>query len=151
MVSKEQFEFQIWRVNMRTKTLQREAVPESWNHLGGRGLSARILLDETDPLCDPMGARNKLVFAPGLLVGHMLSSTDRISIGGKSPLTGGIKEANAGGRTGLQMSHLGIKALILEDQPAEPGWWVMLGSRPPRAERSHPWRNCRTPEGPRER
>ena len=64
-------------------------------------------------------------FAPGLLVGHMLSSTDRISVGGKSPLTGGIKEANAGGRTGLHMATMGIKALILEDQPAEEGFWVL--------------------------
>jgi aldehyde:ferredoxin oxidoreductase len=55
----------------------------------------------------------------------MLSSTDRISIGGKSPLTGGIKEANAGGRTGLQLAHLGIKALIIEDEPGEPGWWLL--------------------------
>ena len=101
--------------------------PKAWERLGGRGLSARILLDEIDPACDPLGPNNKLVFAPGLLVGHMVSSTDRISIGGKSPLTGGIKEANAGGRTGLQMTHLGMKALILEDWPAEPG---LLGPVP---------------------
>ncbi|MBU2610065.1 MAG: aldehyde ferredoxin oxidoreductase, partial [Chloroflexi bacterium] len=62
---------------------------------------------------------------PGLLVGHMLSSCDRISIGGKSPLTGGVKEANAGGTTGLQMAYLGIRALIIEEIPAEPGFWVL--------------------------
>ncbi len=72
--------------------------------------------------CDPLGPENKLIFAPGLLVGHMLSSTDRISMGGKSPLTGGIKEANAGGRTGLHMTHMGIHALIIEDQPKEDGY-----------------------------
>ena len=55
----------------------------------------------------------------------MLSSTDRISIGGKSPLTGGIKEANAGGRTGLHMALMGMKALILEDQPQTEGYWVL--------------------------
>ena len=120
------YSLQTWRVNMRTRTLKREPFPQSWERLGGRGLSARILLDEIDPACEPLGPNNKLVFAPGLLVGHMLSSTDRISIGGKSPLTGGIKEANAGGRTGLQMTHLGIKALIMEDWPAEPGLWVLF-------------------------
>jgi aldehyde:ferredoxin oxidoreductase len=55
----------------------------------------------------------------------MLSSTDRISVGGKSPLTGGIKESNAGGRTGLHMTHMGIHALIIEDQPQEEGFWVL--------------------------
>ncbi|MBP1777140.1 MAG: Aldehyde ferredoxin oxidoreductase, N-terminal domain, partial [candidate division NC10 bacterium] len=36
----------VWRVNLREQSLKREAVPEGWNRLGGRGLSARILLDE---------------------------------------------------------------------------------------------------------
>ena len=120
-----EFQSQIWRINTRTQSLLREPVPVSWYRLGGRGLLARILLDEVDATCDPLGPGNKLIYAPGLLVGHMLSSTDRISVGGKSPLTGGIKEANAGGRTGLHMAQMGMKALILEDQPEEAGFWVL--------------------------
>jgi aldehyde:ferredoxin oxidoreductase len=120
-----EFKSQVWRVNVREQTLKLEPVPDSWKRLGGRGLLARILLDEVDAKCDPLGAENKLIFAPGLLVGHMLSSTDRISVGGKSPLTGGIKEANAGGRTGLHMTHMGIHALIIEDQPKEDSFWVL--------------------------
>ena len=115
----------IWRVNVRTQTLILEPVPQTWIRLGGRGLLARILVDEVDATCQPLGPANKLIFAPGLLVGHMLSSTDRISIGGKSPLTGGVKEANAGGRTGLHMALMGMKALILEDQPQTEGYWVL--------------------------
>lgn len=116
---------EVWRVNVKTHLLTRESVPEAWSRLGGRGLLDHILLDEVDPTCDPLGPGNKLIFAPGLLVGHMLSSTDRISIGGKSPLTGGIKEANAGGRTGLHMATMGIHALIIEDAPQEDGYWVL--------------------------
>jgi aldehyde:ferredoxin oxidoreductase len=119
------FKSQVLRVNVRERTLKLEPVPEAWSRLGGRGLLARILLDEVDAKCDPLGAGNKLIFAPGLLVGHMLSSTDRISVGGKSPLTGGIKEANAGGRTGLHMAMMGIHALIIEDQPEDDGFWVL--------------------------
>ncbi len=120
-----EYKSQIWRVNTRSQSLKREDVPDSWARLGGRGLLARILLDEVEATCDPLGPGNKLIFAPGLLVGHILSSTDRISVGGKSPLTGGVKEANAGGRTGLRMAHMGMKALILEDQPEEDGFWVL--------------------------
>src|SRR5512139_4285795 len=116
---------QIWRINRRSQTCYREDVPQSWEQLGGRGLTARILLDEVDPTCEPLGAKNKLIFAAGLLVGHMLSSCDRISVGAKSPLTRGIKESNAGGRTGLQLAHLGIKALIIEGQPEAPGLWIL--------------------------
>ncbi|HSO13028.1 MAG TPA: aldehyde ferredoxin oxidoreductase N-terminal domain-containing protein, partial [Anaerolineales bacterium] len=120
-----EYKSNIWRVNVREQTLNLESVPESWKRLGGRGLLARILLDEVDAKCDALGAGNKLIFAPGLLVGHMLSSTDRISVGGKSPLTGGIKEANAGGRTGLHMATMGIHALIIEDLPEAEGFWVL--------------------------
>jgi len=115
----------VWRVNVNTQQLTLEPVPESWQKLGGRALIARILVDEVPGACEPLGIYNKLLFTPGLLVGHMLSSCDRISVGGKSPLTGGVKEANAGGTTGLQMAYLGIKALILENKPSDHGWWVI--------------------------
>jgi aldehyde:ferredoxin oxidoreductase len=120
------FEYCVWRVNSRTKEITREPVPQSWQRLGGRALIARILLDEVPPMCEPLGPLNKLLFTPGLLVGHMLSSCDRISVGGKSPLTGGVKEANAGGTTGLHLMFLGIKALIIEDKPINDVWSVLL-------------------------
>jgi len=115
---------EIWRVNVRTREGRREPVPDAWQRLGGRGLIARILLEEVPPSTDPLGPDNRLIFAPGLLGGYMLSSADRVSVGGKGPLTGTVKEANAGGRTGLALARLGIQALILEDQ-APDGWWVL--------------------------
>lgn len=109
----------VWRINVSNHVLTRENPSPTWQRLGGRGLIARILLDEVPPACDPLGPLNKLVFTPGLLVGHMLSSCDRLSVGGKSPLTGTVKESNSGGTTGLQMTYLGIHALILEGAPPE--------------------------------
>lgn len=112
----------IWRINLQTKIQHIADTPESWQNLGGRGLLAKIMLDEVDPNCDPLGSNNKLIFSPGLMVGHRLSSLDRKSIGGKNPLTGGIKEANAGGRTGTQ---LGIKALIIKASPDDQNWSII--------------------------
>jgi len=109
----------IWRVDTEHRTVTQEPVPPDWEHLGGRGLIARILLDEVPPACDPLGPQNRLVFAAGHLSGHSLSSCDRISIGAKSPLTGGIKESNAGGTTGLHLALLGIKAFILSGAPTD--------------------------------
>jgi len=116
---------QVWRVDVESRTLKQEPVPPAWERLGGRGLVARILVDEVPPACEPLGPKNKLIFAPGLLVGHMLSSLDRISLGGKSPLTGGVKESNAGGSTGLHLTSMGIKALIVEGWPKDSGWSVL--------------------------
>ncbi len=119
------YELRVWRVNVRTQTLAREPAPSAWERLGGRGLLARILLDEMDAACEPLGPENRLIFAPGLLVGHMLSASDRLSAGAKSPLTGGFRESNCGGSTGLHLTNMGIKALILEDRPSEPGFWIL--------------------------
>ncbi|MBW2285550.1 MAG: aldehyde ferredoxin oxidoreductase, partial [Deltaproteobacteria bacterium] len=59
-------------------------------------------------------AENKLIFAPGLLAGSIAPNSGRISVGAKSPLTGGTKEANVGGTAGHKLGRLGIKAVILE-------------------------------------
>ncbi len=115
----------IWRINTKSWTSSIDQTPVSWQQLGGRGLLAKILLDEVEPGCYPLGPKNKLIFAPGLLTGHRLSSLDRISIGGKSPLTGGIKEANAGGRTGFHLTNLGIKALVIEHIPEDKEWKII--------------------------
>jgi aldehyde:ferredoxin oxidoreductase len=115
----------IVRVNMGTGTASIESVPEKYQMLGGRGLIAQLLLDEIDPACDPLGKENKLIIAPGLLGGTKVSTSGRISIGAKSPLTGGIKEANSGGVVGRQLSRLGIKTVVIEDKPAEKASYVL--------------------------
>ena len=116
----------VLRANLETSTVHYEDVSESWQRYGGRALTARFLLDEVPPTCDPLGPYNKLIWAPGLLVGHMLSSIDRISIGGKSPLTGGVKEANAGGTTGMRIVWLRLFALVIEGGPPSDGSWKLL-------------------------
>lgn len=118
-------EERVWRANVEHRTITTEPVPESWGRLGGRALIPRVLLDEIPATCDPLGPFNKVVWAPGLLVGHMITSCDRISVGGKSPLTGGVKESNAGGSTGLKIAHLGIRALILEGAPTDDSWQLL--------------------------
>lgn len=118
-------ELQVWRISTRMHEFKKQPVPPNWERTGGRGLIARVLLDEVPADCDPLGKDNKLIYAPGLFVGHSLTSCDRISIGGKSPLTGGVKESNAGGTTGLALVMLGIKTLILEDMPEDDKWWVL--------------------------
>ncbi len=114
---------EILRVNMTDRTATFEEVPEKYQHLAGRGLTSTILYDEVDPTCHPLGPNNKLVFAPGLLTGSVAPTTARVSVGGKSPLTGTIKESNAGTGWGQQLAKLGIKAVVVEGHPKEEGWW----------------------------
>ena len=108
------------RVDMTTQTASVEPFPAKWRLLGGRALSARILIEECDPKCEPLGAGNVLVMAPGVMSGTSAPTSGRISIGGKSPLTGGIKEANAGGNPGQDLQKLGYRVIVVKGKPADP-------------------------------
>jgi aldehyde:ferredoxin oxidoreductase len=87
--------------------------------LGGRALTSEIVSKEVPPLCHPLGADNKLVIAPGLLSGTAAAMSGRLSIGCKSPLTGTIKEANAGGQAAQVLARLGYSAIVLEGKPKD--------------------------------
>ncbi|MCF8110737.1 MAG: aldehyde ferredoxin oxidoreductase [Desulfobacteraceae bacterium] len=86
---------------------------------GGRGMTSAIIAKEVPPLCHPLGEDNKLVIAPGLLSGSAAAMSGRISVGCKSPLTGGIKEANSGGQPAQVLARLGYAAIVLEGKPAD--------------------------------
>jgi aldehyde:ferredoxin oxidoreductase len=109
----------ILRLNMSDLSVKSEEVGEAYQGLGGRGLTAAVVSKEVEPTCSPIGPNNKLVFAPGLLGGTNCANSGRISVGGKSPLTGGIKEANSGGQAGGYLARLGIGALIVEGMSEE--------------------------------
>lgn len=94
-----------------------ETPPGAYAGLGGRALTSSIISKEVPPTCHPLSADNKLVIAPGLLSGSSGAMTGRISIGCKSPLTGGIKEANAGGQPAQVLARLGYAAIVLEGKP----------------------------------
>ena len=85
--------------------------------MGGRGMTSMVVFKEVPPDCHPLGPENKFVIAPGLVTGSAASTSGRISVGCKSPLTGGIKEANAGGQAGQVLARLGYAAIILEGSP----------------------------------
>jgi aldehyde:ferredoxin oxidoreductase len=111
------------RVNMTDRTATYEDVPDKYKFLGGRGLTSTIVCDEVDPTCHPLGPNNKLVFAPGIITGTNAPTSGRISVGGKSPLTGGIKESNAGTAWSQLVARLGLKAIVVEGYPEDDGWW----------------------------
>ncbi len=87
--------------------------------MGGRALTSAIVSKEVPPTCHPLSEDNKLVIAPGLLSGSAAAMSGRISVGCKSPLTGGIKEANAGGQPSQMLGRLGFAAIVLEGRPKD--------------------------------
>ena len=113
------------RIDMSTLTALIEEAPPEMERLGGRGLCSHIVYTEVPPTCHPLGKKNKLIIAPGLLGGTAAPNSGRMSIGAKSPLTQGIKEANVGGVSGHKLARLGVKALVVEGEARAGGPYVV--------------------------
>ena len=122
----------ILRINMTDMTVKTEELGE-YAGLGGRALTSSIIAKEVPPLCHPLGPNNKLVVTPGLLSGTPAPSSGRCHIGCKSPLTGGIKEGNAGGLVSQKLAHLGYSAIVLEGK-SEDGKLRMVSINKDKAE-----------------
>jgi aldehyde:ferredoxin oxidoreductase len=84
------------------------------NIFGGRSLSSKIIAEKTPPTIHPLDSSNTLVIAPTTLAGTSAPNVNRLSVGAKSPLTGGIKEANVGGRVPDVLARLGHRALVVQ-------------------------------------
>ena len=115
------------RVDLTSQTARIETRNDELS--GGRRLTAELVAAEVDPGCDPLSPDNILVWATGPLAGWRISCGDRLSLGGKSPLTGGIKESNSGGEVAGTLAGLDLRALVVEGAfaPDAPGLIVVDG------------------------
>ncbi|UCB44874.1 MAG: aldehyde ferredoxin oxidoreductase [Spirochaetota bacterium] len=114
------------RVDVSERKASKTKIKDEMERWGGRLFIAKILTNEVPPTCEPLGRYNKLIIASGLLGDTPVTTSGKISIGGKSPLTGGIKESNVGGFAGKRLANLGIRAVIIEGLPRKPGTDMLI-------------------------
>ena len=89
----------------------------------GRHFIAKTLLQLGAAKVDPLSSDNPLIFSAGPFAGTNFSNANRLSVGCKSPLTGGIKESNSGGTFAFAMGQLEIGGFTLYG--ALPEWTVI--------------------------
>ncbi len=110
------------RVDMSKKKVMAEAFTKN-KIVGGRAMIDYLMTEYSSPTVHPFSEESIFVVAPGLLAGTNAPMSGRLSIGGKSPLTGGIKEANSGGSAGHKLGRLSIRAIMVEGFAKE---WQIL-------------------------
>src|SRR3989441_4055558 len=109
------------RLDERTITkreLEGEAVVKA-----GRYLIAKTLLELGAATVAPLSPANPLIFSAGPFAGTSFSNANRTSVGCKSPLTGGIKEANGGGSFSYGLGQLKVAGFTLHGASAA---WVVI-------------------------
>jgi len=104
--------------SVRTEELQGEAIIRV-----GRHFIAKTLLERGVARVVPLSGDNPLIFSAGPFAGTNFSNANRISVGCKSPLTGGIKEANSGGTFGFALGQLETAGLTLYGASSE---WIVI-------------------------
>lgn len=112
-------------IDMKALTVCREPLDEEFRELGGRALIAQYMIRNVPPLCDPLGDLNQLIICTSVFAGTKLTTAHRLSVGGKSPLTGGIKESNSGGYAAALLAEQGIRLIVVKDLPVNDKLWLL--------------------------
>ncbi len=97
------------------------------DYLGGRGLGVKLFTDRVHPKVDPLSSDNAMVFTIGPLTGTAVSTSGRMSLVTKSPLTGTIFYSNTGGMFGFNFKRCGIDGLIIEGASDTPVYLLIDG------------------------
>lgn len=131
----------ILRVDLSSGKIATEEFPENFyrQYLGGEGFIGYFLLKELPEGVDPLSPANKLIFAAGPLTGVPAGGCGRHSVGGKSPLTGGFGESDAGGYWGAELKMAGFDAVIVEGKAEKPVYLLIQDGQAVIKDARHLW------------
>ena len=91
-------------------------------YLSGYGLGAAVITERQKPGIDPLSADAHLGLCSGLMTGTNTSFSGRFFAVGKSPLTGGWGDANAGGFLSRELKRTGYDAIFFVGISKKPVW-----------------------------
>src|SRR3989338_3598475 len=106
-------------INLTNRSVETEELHGEAVIRAGRHFIAKTLLKSGAATVDALSPENPLIFSAGPFAGTNFSNANRISVGCKSPLTGGIKEANSGGTFGFALGQIETAGLTLYGASSE--------------------------------
>ncbi len=129
------------RVNLSERTTKIEDIPEQTliDYVGGRGLGAKYLYDETPKGTNPLGEENKLYFVTGALNGLNAPTTSRYAIVTKAPLSETISSSSSGGHFGHSFKATGFDVIAIEGKASEPVYLTINNQSVEIKDASHIW------------
>ena len=120
----------ILRVDLSQGRVEMQALEEGLakKFIGGSGLAAKILYDETGPETDPLGPENRLIFMTGPFAATPVITSGRHAVVTKSPLTGVFAESDSGGTWGPFLKRAGFDGVVIAGKSNKPVYiWVSDG------------------------
>jgi len=120
----------ILRINLTERKIEIQELNEEMcrNYIGGSGIAAKILYEETSSNTLPLGEDNLLIFMTGPLTGTGIPCTGRHSVVSKSPLTGIWGESSVGGFWGKELKKAGYDGIVIIGKSEQPVYlWIYNG------------------------
>jgi len=105
----------ILRLDLSTGSIDYESIDEdiARKYIGGVGLAAKILWDETTVDTAPLSPENELVFMAGPVTGSALPKSSRYIVAGISPATGIWGQAHSGGYFADELRHASLDGIVV--------------------------------------
>jgi len=131
----------ILRLDLTTGDMDYQYLDEETarKYIGGVGLAAKILWDETTPDTDPLSPENELVIMTGPLTGSALPKSSRYIVAGISPATGIWGQAHAGGRFADELRHAGFDGIVVKGQSSKPVYLWLHNQKVEIRDAAHVW------------
>lgn len=118
------------RVDLTNRKIEIQNLDEELfrKYLGGVGIEAKILFEETTPETHPLSPENILMAITGPYTGTGVPTSGRHHLVARSPLTGGFGESNVGGSWGVHFKRAGYDGILIRGKSEVPVYlWVHNG------------------------
>ena len=138
---KKQGQWRVLRVDLTQRTIAVEEIgPEDLRlYVGGSGIAAKILYDETSAATDPLSPENRLIFMAGTFTGSPVPLSGRHAVVAKSPLTGIYGECDVGGSWGTAFKRTGYEGIIVMGRSPTPVYVLLTPDRMEIRDAGHLW------------
>jgi aldehyde:ferredoxin oxidoreductase len=115
------------RVDLSRRKVEVGSVDENIyrSFIGGSGLAAWIMFNETHARTPALSVENPLVFTTGPFTGTPIPTSGRHSIASLSPLTGIWAESDVGGTWGFNLKRAGFDGIVVSGASPTPVYiWI---------------------------
>ncbi|MBW2096468.1 MAG: aldehyde ferredoxin oxidoreductase family protein, partial [Deltaproteobacteria bacterium] len=121
------YNVKILRIDLSNRRIENQPLDEQdiERYVGGVGIGAKILYQETSPETDPLGPENIIIAFTGPFTGTIVPSSSRHHLMARSPLTGLFGESNVGGSWGVHFKRTGYDGIVVTGVSNEPVYlWI---------------------------
>ncbi|MBC8450573.1 MAG: hypothetical protein H8D78_22795 [Chloroflexi bacterium] len=140
----------ILHVDLTTGTLTVEEPSEAFyrKYLGGQSIGMYYILKEMPAGADPLGPDNVLAITLSVVTGAPVPGQSRVMANAKSPLTGAIGDAQAGGFWPAEAKAANFNAFIIKSKAEKPVYPWMHDGEAKLRDATHHWKNWASPGWP---